>query len=795
MPGAFQPKFVDLVRNTTTTVGTGNFTLGPAVTGYTSFTAALQVGDTFYYSAIGIDKPAEREVGRGTLLGNGMISRSAISGTNTNFTTGTKSVALIAAAEWYQLAQQVVTSISAFGQSLTSASSSASARATLGVGSAGQELVSRFPVTLADRPTLAGYSATSTAYLREPGREGLFVWDPSDRSANVAADAGQGIYVAGASNPSGASGAWVRKFSAPVNVKWFGAVGDGSTDDSAAFTSAIAYLKAAAINSSGYYRASDRLFVPGGHYFLGTTTLDLTHTLIIEGDGTGMAGTVYPAKLRWAAGTTGFRIQRYDTSGVSSVDNANTHTGGDGCVLRGLHLVGAYSGTEAEAHGVHVKARVGIERCKIENFQGDGIYGVATAGSGAPNEGNANISRVVGCSISGCRNGMFLDGADTNIWSIIAVDASSNRRWGIWDSSFLGNSYFGCHCEANAWITGAPAAVVSYSGNRYCVKKDQGAGASTNAPSGTSADNSWWYYMGAGAAAPLLNINLWTSGTVYRDGGSYRSDGEGNANNLFSGCYHEGGQAFAQIDAPSLVDGGSMRPNVKGVGYLCGSSMRGGAIAITGAFGVSDNVQAQGPQMDFGPVTGAQDLVFNLNSTGTEVGLWAWISGALKGYIRNVGGAWYYNAVSAHNWRINGSDTAQLDSTGLGISVPVAASAAITTTSGGIGYAAGAGGTVTQQTSKSTAVTLNKVCGQIMTNGAALAANAAASFVVNNNQVAATDTVSLVLASGNATASSYTYQVDKVSAGSFSVTVRNVSAAALSESLVFNFAVQKAVAA
>ena len=62
MADPFQPKFVDLVRNTTTTAGTGNFVLGAAVAGYTGFTAACQVGDSFYYSAIGVDKQAEREI-------------------------------------------------------------------------------------------------------------------------------------------------------------------------------------------------------------------------------------------------------------------------------------------------------------------------------------------------------------------------------------------------------------------------------------------------------------------------------------------------------------------------------------------------------------------------------------------------------------------------------------------------------------------------------------------------------------------------------------------------------------
>src|SRR5215210_56116 len=105
MADPFQPKFVDLVRNFTTTTGTGNFTLGAAVNGYASFASALQPGDRFYYSAIGVDKVTEREVGRGTLQPNGTISRSPTSGSLTSFTTGTKTISLIAAAEWFTTIQ------------------------------------------------------------------------------------------------------------------------------------------------------------------------------------------------------------------------------------------------------------------------------------------------------------------------------------------------------------------------------------------------------------------------------------------------------------------------------------------------------------------------------------------------------------------------------------------------------------------------------------------------------------------------------------------------------------------
>ncbi len=101
MADVFQPKFVDLVRNSTTTTGTDDFVLGPAVNGFSSFTDACEPGDQFYYAAIGVDKAGEREVGRGTLLAGGVIGRDPVSGSRTNFTSGSTSIALVAAAEWF----------------------------------------------------------------------------------------------------------------------------------------------------------------------------------------------------------------------------------------------------------------------------------------------------------------------------------------------------------------------------------------------------------------------------------------------------------------------------------------------------------------------------------------------------------------------------------------------------------------------------------------------------------------------------------------------------------------------
>ena len=108
----------------------------------------------------------------------------------------------------------------------------------------------------------------------------------------------------------------------------------------------------------------------------------------------------------------------------------------------------------------------------------------------------------------------------------------------------------------------------------------------------------------------------------------------------------------------------------------------------------------------------------------------------------------------------------------------------------GLGYGVGTGGSVTQATSKSTGVTLNKAAGQITMNNAALAATTSVAFTLTNSAIGANDTVVVSLASGN-TANSYTVSVDAVAAGSCSISLRNYSAGSLGEAVVLNFAVIK----
>lgn len=112
---------------------------------------------------------------------------------------------------------------------------------------------------------------------------------------------------------------------------------------------------------------------------------------------------------------------------------------------------------------------------------------------------------------------------------------------------------------------------------------------------------------------------------------------------------------------------------------------------------------------------------------------------------------------------------------------------------GGVGYAAGQGGAVVQAASKATGVTLSKNCGSITLNNAALAAGTIVSFVLTNTLIAATDVLNMNHISGG-TGGAYTLNA-QAAAGSATINVRNNTAGSLSEAIVIQFVLVKAVTA
>lgn len=140
-----------------------------------------------------------------------------------------------------------------------------------------------------------------------------------------------------------------------------------------------------------------------------------------------------------------------------------------------------------------------------------------------------------------------------------------------------------------------------------------------------------------------------------------------------------------------------------------------------------------------------------------------------------------------------GAERMRIDTSG-NVTIPTN-SLTVTNASGGLGYGTGAGGTVTQATSKSTAVTLNKPTGVITMNSASLAAGASVTFTLNNSLIGANDTV--LLSGSNAGPTTTNYRIDNainVAAGSCGIRVTNISGGAQSDSVPINFAIIKGAA-
>jgi Pectate lyase superfamily protein len=269
-----------------------------------------------------------------------------------------------------------------------------------------------------------------------------------------------------------------------VNVKDFGAVGDGTTDDIAAFEAAIAALTTK--TDAPWYSAKGIVDIPGGVFYL-SRTLNIEHQLILRGS-SNVGGNGYGAtRLKFPTGTTGIRIHSNYTSS-NGKDAA-------GAQIQNLTVTTTRGGAAVEGgkYGIHSATRFTLRGVLVSLFGDCGVYinaiapspwsnvttyalndVVATSGvayhsiqngnlnhpvtdtawwlpSGISSTGNANNWYIDGCRFAeNGFDGFNVEGADVNAGTAVNVDCGSNLRAGIYENSFLGNTYIGCHTNANA---------------------------------------------------------------------------------------------------------------------------------------------------------------------------------------------------------------------------------------------------------------------------------------------------------------------------------------------------------
>jgi len=166
-----------------------------------------------------------------------------------------------------------------------SVSLAASSGAAL-VGNNGETVAQSFnALQLSDYAALRAYTGPRksiyvTGYMASAapsGTAGVFVRDDSDTTS---ADNGGTTLIAG-------SVRWKRQFDSSVNVQWFGAKGDGITNDTAAFQACINYVFTRK-NTASLNQLGGVVWVPTGRYKVTQTLTNFTDGMVIRGEPSGL---------------------------------------------------------------------------------------------------------------------------------------------------------------------------------------------------------------------------------------------------------------------------------------------------------------------------------------------------------------------------------------------------------------------------------------------------------------------------------------------------------------------------
>lgn len=307
--------------------------------------------------------------------------------------------------------------------------------------------------------------AASGFYAAGDGGGGIFWWGPY-----ASDDGGKVIRVVGHTD-----GAWYRFADLHVfNVRWYGAKGDLNTDDWPAFSLALAaadaFAAALAAGSFNFSQSGGSLILsPPGIYRL-SQTIHLTHAHTLSGNNDQDTVLIFNDRSQ-NGGTTGAIIDGIVLEGTNTNAEAfqavvqNLACFGDGAPHQQLQpnapkpFVGQFdplTGPQASmghpyvpGSGIVFRTRGLVRNCTFQGFRYDGIHVEAIDLANT----NANSVRVEYCrSNTNGRHGFYAAGDNANICSITALDCHGNGEWGMYDRSFLGNTYTGCHTADNGFF-------------------------------------------------------------------------------------------------------------------------------------------------------------------------------------------------------------------------------------------------------------------------------------------------------------------------------------------------------
>jgi hypothetical protein len=599
-----------------------------------------------------------------------------------------------------------------------------------------------------------GYQVTTAGYYTAgDGGQATYAWN-STSTTSMTSPAGVVVQATGVS-----TGRWIMQYSGPLSVKQFGAYGDGSHDDTTAIQNAINYFE-------GVGRGT--IYIPGGN----PTTYDISSPLVVNtpniqiiGDGSGQfhdGGSLTPAtKLTWTGTSNSGAMILFQT--VSGASNGKINN----CGLTGVYL---------ECSGL-IAYGLEIQSVNWSLFEQISVHDPTSAAylctcytSGSLAEASDSQHNV----FKNCVYRMFESSASYSANGFVLTSATGANADGA-NTSF--NQFYNCGGELK---NGVGWLLVNADNNCLFSCGGNPIGTGNLLTIQWPADSNYFYNI-SGAGAGQIKIKGTSSGY----GGNpvqntfYASDTSNNTvfPSLDSGCQvnwqSSGGLIYT---ANGLVTNGYSASPSSGQGSY-GSTTTGGSVVI-----------GNGSTNDFSVVNSSGTTAAAIPHGTTNFSVIGNFSVGGPAPSPSANGQGFLGAYSANGLELIGQGSTY-DQTFYNKSATLLAAVPTGTTTfdffGAFGYITGqsVGGAVTQTTSRTTAVTLNKLTGAITLFAAAGSATPA-TFTVNDSSILSGDVVHFSEASGT---NQYAFFCTAISGGtSFNVTFYSLVGTA-SDSPVVNF--------
>lgn len=353
------------------------------------------------------------------------------------------------------------------------------------------------------------------------------------------------------------SGAYLRIYDGAVNVRWFGAVGDGVTDDFAAFRLALDSFEIAPIRDE-YASAPTIQIPPTDDGYLISQDLIVNKNVIIEGLGTPGRTTGGTKLIFGDACDAGLWFAH--PGGISAPAPYTTEVGADfwgagRSELRNVVIEPDNAGMVdfGIVHNVPmIFYHVTCQNFRLAGFfahgqtSGNSAYGDpnGTGGNGTM-FGNTNGTIYTRCfaRLTTEGHGFAAQGNNTQIMLYDTCDATGNNGCGFRDNSSIGNVYLNCHTAQNTYK-------VLNGGTYYACVTPHTSTAADEPGVGANWEDYWVEITATIADA------TWAVSTAYRDTGGVNIV-DGSASAAIYSHYTEGGIEVGVIPrGPTLVAGG-----------------------------------------------------------------------------------------------------------------------------------------------------------------------------------------------------------------------------------------------